>query len=105
MNGLEDKLKAAVLAAALTEQAEPQSRNKVAGGGAFRWVFPALAAAAAAAAVVLLPVRPEDTFDDPQLAYAEVEKAFAYMTRVIGEGSDIASRAGAPVEVLKDVFK
>lgn len=103
MNDLEEKLKAAVLASAVTEN----EGLKVREGGARRalkWTAPAVAAAAAAA-LLLLPDSPKDTFDDPALAYAEVEKAFAYMSQKIEEGTDIAAKAEEPVEMLRTVFK
>lgn len=103
MNELEDKLKAAVLAAALTGREDKISGKKET-GKALKWVIPAVAAAVAAA-LVLIPGRPKDTFDDPVLAYAEVEKAFAYMSEKIETGSEIASKAEESVELIKTVFK
>jgi len=57
-----------------------------------RWVpLAALAVAAAAAAVVVLPQRgPKDTFDDPRLAYAEMEKAFQLISDKMSVGADLA---------------
>ncbi|NLZ19896.1 MAG: hypothetical protein GXY24_06505 [Bacteroidales bacterium] len=60
-----------------------------------RWVpLAALAVAAAAAAVVVLPQRgPKDTFDDPRLAYAEMEKAFQLISDKMSVGADLAREA------------
>ena len=59
--------------------------------------FTALAAAAALAAVLVFPRlgTPElkDTFDDPYLAYAEVEKAFQSISDKMATGVDIAREA------------
>ena len=49
-----------------------------------RVLWTSLAAAAALAALIVLPRlgsrEPKDTFDDPRLAYAEVEKVFALIS-------------------------
>lgn len=71
-----------------------------------RWPGYALAAAAAAAALwVALPQRgPRDTFDDPQLAYAEVEKVFRTISDKMSPGVDLARQAqeiaGKPHEII-----
>lgn len=140
MNELEDKLKAAVLAAALTEEkmvasdrsgaakadadaapagfmgaldgsnkslsghVAPAMRRGNAPVKVLRWAAPAIAAAAAAL-ILLIPARPEDTFKDPMLAYAEVEKAFSLMSEKIERGSEIASKAEEPIEMINAVFK
>ena len=60
-----------------------------------RWApYAALAGAAAAATLLLtLPARgPKDTFDDPYLAYAEVEKAFRTISDKMSGGLDLATR-------------
>ncbi len=54
----------------------------------------ALIALAASLAVILsLPRQPEDTFDDPMLAYAEIEKTFSYITSKMDKGMALASHA------------
>ena len=59
--------------------------------------FTALAAAAALAAALVLPKwgtrQPKDTFDDPYLAYAEVEKVFQSISEKMATGVDIAREA------------
>lgn len=51
--------------------------------------------AAAACLAVFLTVRsqPKDTFDDPHLAYAELEKTFSYISSKVDKGLEIASEA------------
>ncbi len=50
---------------------------------------------AAACLAVFLTVRnqPKDTFDDPHLAYAELEKTFSYISSKVDKGLEIASEA------------
>lgn len=48
------------------------------------------AAATALALFVFLPHEPDDTFDDPLMAYAELEKTFAYISSKVYVGIDIA---------------
>ena len=59
--------------------------------------FTALAAAAALAAVLIIPSlgksEPKDTFDDPYLAYAEVERVFQSISDKMATGVDIAREA------------
>ena len=71
----------------------------------------AFAIAAALAAVLVLPrlsVRePEDTFDDPYLAYAEVEKAFQSISRKMSVGLELAKEvqptADKPLQVFEKI--
>ena len=61
--------------------------------------------AAAAAAVIALPQRgPKDTFDDPRLAYAEVEKVFRTISDKMNDGLDIAREAGSAAEIPQNVL-
>ena len=56
-----------------------------------RWAVPAAAAAAVLVAVGIGLTRnpePKDTFDDPYLAYAEVEKAFAKRSGTVAYGAE-----------------
>ena len=87
--GLTRRLRESLAAQELLEQAQPRPA---------RWLpYLALAAAAAVtAAVVLLPGSgPRDTFDDPYLAYAEVEKAFQTISDKMSAGVDLAREAQA----------
>ena len=86
-DGLERRLRQALVARELAEAAKPRPA---------RWIpYASLAAvAAAAAALVMLPQRgPKDTFDDPLLAYAEVEKAFQTISDKMAVGMDIVRDA------------
>lgn len=65
----------------------------------------ALTAAASLAIVLAIPTQPKDTYDDPQQAYAEVEKAFAYMSDKFDKGLEIASEATPVIETTTEVFK
>ena len=64
---------------------------------------------AAAALLFALPARgPKDTFDDPYLAYAEVEKAFQTISDKMSDGLDLATRqteavAGKPQLILDKI--
>ena len=71
--------------------------------------FTALAVAAAFAAVLVLPglVRhePKDTFDDPYLAYAEVERVFQTISEKMVTGVDIAREAKPVADKTLDVLR
>lgn len=97
MNNLEDKLKATILAAEITEE----KRHAPA---ALKWLAPALACAALAA-VLVIPRNPKDTFDNPELAYAELERTFALISQKIDMVSEIASKSEAPFETIKNIFE
>lgn len=100
MNELEDKLKATVLAAELTAENERPSFI----GRTLRWAVPAMAATAIAL-LVMLPGQPEDSFDSPELAYAEVEKTFALISQKIDKGAEMADLAVEPIQKIQTVFK
>lgn len=55
------------------------------------------AVAAALTALLMIPLlngrEPKDTFDDPYLAYAEVEKTFQQISRKMAAGMEIAAEA------------
>ena len=73
-----------------------------------RWAVPTGVAAAIA---VLLAVgltrnpEPKDTFDDPYLAYAQVEKTFQLISEKMSDGlkhaSDAQALAEKPIKILK----
>ena len=70
-------------------------------GRTLRWAVPTGVAAAIA---VLLAVgltrnpEPKDTFDDPYLAYAEVEKVFSKISDTVTYGADKISESEATIE-------
>ncbi len=47
---------------------------------------------------------PEDTFDDPRLAYAELEKAFATISNGIGRGVAMAEDSQRIIERTSEIF-
>lgn len=100
MNELEDKLKATILAAEMTGTAEIKRKAPAVG----RWAVPAFALAAAAA-VLLISRSPKDTFDSPELAYAELERTFAYISQKIDTGAGIAASCEARLETIKNIFE
>jgi len=75
-----------------------------------RWIpyVPLAAVAAATALLLTLPQRgPKDTFDDPRLAYAEVEKAFQTISEKMNGGIGLAREAqaiaGKPQDILDKI--
>ncbi len=88
--GLQRRLRTALAAQEIATQHDAAQPRPA------RWAVPAAALACAAAAAVLLtlPDRgPRDTFDDPYLAYAEVEKAFQTISDKMSGGLDLAREA------------
>ena len=61
------------------------------------WAVPAVAAALVAA-VLVFRSQPKDTFSDPYLAYAEVQKAFGQISE---KGEAAAAIAGNAVPVME----
>lgn len=65
----------------------------------------ALAVAAASVAVVVsLPTQPKDTFTDPLLAYAELEKTFSYISSKVDMGLDIVEDAEPAMEMTSNII-
>ena len=67
------------------------------GWRAWYWAVPAVAAALVAA-VLVFRSQPKDTFSDPYLAYAEVQKAFGQISE---KGEAAAAIAGNAVPVME----
>ena len=89
--GLEERLSAAIAAHEVTRE-EPRINDR----RLIRWLPYSAAAAAAVAAVVIglnLHNRPKDTFDDPYLAYAQVEAALQTISDKMSIGVEYASEA------------
>lgn len=85
------------------EKAPVETEPVVRKAGIFRpllWGIPAAAAALVAAVIVFrsVPKEPEDTFSDPYLAYAEVQKAFGQISQ---KGEAAATIAGNAVPVME----
>lgn len=98
--GLQKRLRVALAADNTLRDADARKRSP-------RWVpYASLAAAAAAATLVLtLPERGlRDTFDDPYLAYAEVEKAFQTISDKMSTGVELAREAGQSAELPQYVL-
>lgn len=95
-DGLERRLREALAAREIAAAARPRP---------VRWIVPLAAAAAAAATIVFLPQRgPKDTFDDPLLAYAEVEKAFQTISDKMSDGVELARSAGEAAEIPQTIL-
>ncbi|MBO4434427.1 MAG: hypothetical protein J5769_03110 [Bacteroidales bacterium] len=89
--GLQQRLMEAIAAHEAT-RVEP----KIADRRLIRWLPYSAAAAAAVAAVFIglnLTGRPKDTFDDPYLAYAQVEAAFRTISDKMSVGVEYAVEA------------
>lgn len=73
-------------------------------------VYAMISAAAAIAVIVaglgisLLDNEPEDTFDNPYLAYAELEKAFATMSEGIKKGMDMVETSESVIKKSTEIF-
>lgn len=53
----------------------------------------------------LLNDEPKDTFDNPYLAYAELEKAFATMSDGIKKGMDMVETSESVIKKSTEIFK
>lgn len=79
------------------------------GPAAVRGVVAALAVAAAVAAVLLIrrPSELKDSFDDPMLAYAQVEQTFQYISSKMSGGIEVVREAkpiaGRPEEIIRKI--
>ena len=93
-DGLERRLAETLAAKALSESA-PAPRPRILAQAAW-------AVAAALAFLLIIPVlhsrEPKDTFDDPYLAYAEVEKVFRNISDKMSLGVDLAKEVQPTVE-------
>ena len=107
--GLEKKVEDALLASMMIEQAQRKRtlwRKPISYA-----IVPGLVALGLALAVLLQPPEDKliDTFDNPQLAYAEVEKTLVYISSCINKGLDIASVAAEefeePKKTMDRIFK
>lgn len=100
--GLEERIKAAIAAKeAVKPKAEP-----------VRWIpYAALAVAAGFAAVAIIrhngSGKLQDTFDDPYLAYAQVEATFQKISDKMAIGVDLAAKAEQtaekPMEIINKI--
>ena len=65
----------------------------------------ALAAAIAIGVFVFQPAAPQDTFDDPLLAYAQVEETFQYISSKMSGGVNIVREAGPVAGKPKEIIR
>lgn len=73
--------------------------------GLYAVAMPVVAAAAALAVVVTLRHNtPKDTFDDPALAYAELEKTFSYISTKMTAGVDMVREAEPAMTLSSDII-
>ena len=104
---LDSSIKAAILASETLAEKQPAEKRLPA------HAFYGFAFAAALAAIIAVGVsrqRPlQDTFDDPYLAYAEVQKTFRQISNKMNTGLELASEARTtaekPAEILKKINK
>lgn len=77
-------------------------------GAKFRTAAYPLAGAALAAGLALLvlvrPGTPEDSFDDPRLAYAEVQKSFSLISEKFGKGTELVLEAAPAMNRPKEII-
>ena len=99
-SGLEERIKSAIAAKESIKLRESP----------VRWVpYAALAVAAGLAAVAVIPRdgKIQDTFDDPYLAYAQVEATFQKISDKMALGVDLAEKAGQtadrPMEIINKI--
>lgn len=93
--GLADRLKERMLAEEQTAAARQPAA--VSRRPATQFSVAALAIAAAIAAILLVrrPSDPVDSFDDPMLAYAQVEETFQYISQKVSKGVKVVRNAEA----------
>ena len=94
--GLQSRIETVLAAKAICDDDKPKAPKRAPG-----WIAATgLAAAAAIAAFAIFPIRassePKDTFDDPALAYAQVEATFRQIS------DKMASVANKPIEVTNN---
>ncbi|MBQ9184634.1 MAG: hypothetical protein IJ151_02030 [Bacteroidales bacterium] len=100
--GLEERIKTSLTAATIAKETQPLKKPA-------RWLPAAtLAAAAAATALLVIPGSGEpelrDTFDDPYLAYAQVEQVFQTISDKMSVGMDKAVEARAAMGRQIDIM-
>ena len=68
-------------------------------------VAAAITVIATGLSISLLNTEPKDTFDDPYLAYAELEKAFATMSEGMKKGMDMVETSESVIKKSTEIFK
>ena len=97
--GLGSRIEAAIAADAVVKEKKARRAARYAAWGT-------LAAAAASAAIVLSVTssQPKDTFTDPLLAYAELEKTFSYISSKVDMGRSIIEDAAPAMEMTSNIL-
>ena len=104
--GLENRIAASLLAEKISQEEDAPAVSLRA-----RWITGFAVAAACTVAAVFLhnPAQSElkDTFDDPRLAYAEVERTFERISSKMSKASEMAYEAtteiGKPASVIRKI--
>ena len=104
--GLEARIRETILSQKIAEEDDAPAVSLRA-----RWITGLAVAAACTVAAVFLhnPVQTElkDTFDDPRLAYAEVEKTFERISSKMTKASEMAYEAaneiGKPASIIRKI--
>ena len=107
--GLENRIAEALLSQKIAEEAEKADVPVV--SLRTRWITGLAVAVACTVAAVFLhnPAQSElkDTFDDPRLAYAEVEKTFERISVKMSKASEMAyeatSEIGKPASIIRKI--
>lgn len=98
---LRTSVKDSVAAAALSSaKAQPQARRPL-------WrpvAILSLLAAACLATFFAIPRVPEDTYDDPLLAYAKVEETFALISSKLDVGAESIRQAEEPLVTVNRIL-
>lgn len=95
---------------AVPEGLSERVRSRLEGGVRKRKAFRMAGVAAAVAIVAGLSLsgperEPKDTFDDPYLAYAEVEKALAMVSEGMRKGIDMVEESESVIERSTEILK
>lgn len=103
--GFAERMRADVEVLERLVEDEPQPQQR-------RWVMTTVSVAAAAALLIGVGFgiarwqsEPKDTFDDPYLAYAELEKAFAIMSGGVQKALAMAEESEAALDKVTSVFE
>ena len=102
---LRDAVRESVAAAAMGERASSPAPT----GYPRRPLWRPLALLGVAAAALIgvffvIPRNPEDTYDDPLVAYAKVEETFAYISSQLDRGTQSLRQAEEPLEKVNRIF-
>ena len=98
---LKSKIADALTIGGLKEEKKNKGRRRILPAAL---TFATVAAASAIIITLSIKPRPKDTFDDPRLAYAEVEKALTYISTKMDKGGKIAEKAAPAIEKPKEIM-